>query len=149
MAAPPSAKLDLPFETDDEILDLVAQFEACRWPCQRWTHRAHLAVATFYLTRHPFPEALIRMREGIQTYNRVCCKPDGYHETITVVFLTLIHDFLATQTQACSLATTVADLFARFDSKAPFTYYSHELLTSAAAKRSFIQPDLKPLTSAS
>jgi hypothetical protein len=146
MPEPCPAKLDLPFETDEQILDLVAQFEACRWPCERWTHRAHLAVAAFYLTLHSFPEALIRMRQGIQAYNRVCCQPDGYHETITVVFLTLVQNFLATHTEPRPLAATVADLFARFDSKAPLTYYSPDRLSSAAAKKAWLEPDLKPLT---
>jgi hypothetical protein len=145
MSVPRSAKHDLPLQTDEEILDLVAQFEACRWPYERWTHRAHLAVATVYLSRHSFPEALIRMREGIQAYNRACGDPDGYHETITVVFLTLIRNFLAAHSKPHSLAATVADLFAHFDTKSPLTYYSPERLSSPAAKHGWLEPDLKPL----
>jgi hypothetical protein len=145
MSAPPKAKLDIPFQTDEEILDLVTRFEACRWPYERWTHRAHLAVATVYLSRHSFPEALIRMRDGIQAYNRACGDPDGYHETITVVFLTLIHNFLDAHPEPRSLTASVADLFAHFDTKSPLAYYSPERLSSPAAKHNWLEPDLKPL----
>ncbi len=32
-------KLDLPFTSDAEVIDMVARFEACTWPYPRWTHR--------------------------------------------------------------------------------------------------------------
>jgi len=145
MSVPRPAKLDLPFQTEEEILDLVAQFEGCRWPYERWTHRAHLAVAAVYLSRHSFPEALNRIRDSIQAYNRTCGDPDGYHETITVVFLTLIYNFLAAHSEPRSLTATVAELFAHFNPESPLTYYSPERLSSPAAKQHWVEPDLKPL----
>jgi hypothetical protein len=38
-------KIDVPFKSDDEITQLVARFESCTWPYERWTHRAHIAIA--------------------------------------------------------------------------------------------------------
>jgi arginase len=145
MPASPRPKLDIPFQTDEEILDLVTQFEACRWPYERWTHRAHLAVAALYLAQYPFADALARIRQNIQAYNRACGDPNGYHETITVVFLRLIHNFLATNPEPRSLTATVAELFARFDTKTPLAYFSPERLSSPIAKQRWIEPNLKPL----
>jgi hypothetical protein len=142
-------KHDIPFSSDDQILDLVAQFEACRWPYERWTHRAHLAVATVYLTQYTFPDALARIRQNIQAYNRTCGDPDGYHETITVFFLTLASRFLAANRDSTSLAHTVESLVDRFDAKTPLEYYSADLLSSPAAKKRYIEPDLKPLPTSS
>ena len=43
------AKTDPPFTSDAEIAELVRLFESCELPGERWTHRAHLAVAASYL----------------------------------------------------------------------------------------------------
>src|SRR5687767_10729265 len=89
-------KIDIPFTDDAEIATLVEQFEQSRWPYERWTHRAHLAVAAFYLRTLPLAEATERMRFHIQQYNRTCGDPNGYHETITVLFMRLMHHRLQT-----------------------------------------------------
>ena len=45
--------------TDEELL---SAFEGLTLPLAQWTHRAHVRVAFTYLRRHPFEEALGRMR---------------------------------------------------------------------------------------
>src|SRR5262249_4118704 len=87
MSAP---KPDPPFTSDSEIADLVRLFESCELPGERWTHRAHLAVAATYLRRYPLSEATDRVRLPIQRYNASRGNRIGYHETITVVFMRLV-----------------------------------------------------------
>src|SRR5262245_12783295 len=145
MAVTRRAKIDTPFRTDEEIIELVQKFEECRWPYERWTHRAHLAVAAAYLTEHPFEVALSRIRDNIQAYNRTCGDADGYHETITVFFLRLVSNFLKTDRDNRSLAAAVDQLFLHCDMTTPLEYYSHERLWSPDARRQWIEPDLKPL----
>jgi hypothetical protein len=77
--------------TDDEHLQA---FENLILPFPQWTHRAHVKIAFTYLHRHPFEEALIRMRDGVKSYNArnaVTESPNsGYNETTTHAFLHLI-----------------------------------------------------------
>src|SRR5262249_25913485 len=129
---------------DEEIFDLVAQFEKCTWPYKRWTHRAHLAVAAAYLRKYSLAEATERMRRGIQLYNRTCGDPDGYHETITIPFMHLIFHRLHALSDKQSLARFVDKLFAQFPLCSLLAYYSAECLWSPTAKAGWVPPDLMP-----
>ncbi len=60
--------------SDDELLE---QFEGCTLPFAQWTHRAHVKVAYLYLRKHPFNEALAKLRTGIQRYNAANKVVDG------------------------------------------------------------------------
>jgi hypothetical protein len=77
--------------TDDE---LVEAWERLSLPFDQWTHRAHVKVALTYLKRHPFPEALAKMRSGVKAYNARHEVPEnatrGYNETTTHAFMHLI-----------------------------------------------------------
>ena len=142
----PRPKLDIPFSSDEEILNLVSQFEARSWPYERWTHRAHLAVAIVYLNQLSFSEALARVRKNIQAYNRASGgDPDGYHETITVFFLSIVAAHLSQSGHTTSLHDIVNRLFDLYDMKTLAEYYSSDRLWSAQAKSSWLEPDLKPL----
>src|SRR5436190_12331793 len=144
MTSSGAKKLDIPFRTDAEILDLVTQFEACRWPYERWTHRAHLAVAAVYLKRVSFSDALTRIRQNIQTYTHPH-NPGGYHETITVLFMSLVSAYLRENGYGQTLTATVDQLFHLYDMKTPLEFYSPARLWSADAKEKWIEPDLKAL----
>jgi hypothetical protein len=145
MARQTRLKRDIPFATDAQIAELVEKFEACTWPYERWTHRAHLAVATHYLTRLPFEEALARIRNNIQQYNRTCGDPDGYHETITVFFMRFVQRHLHDQSGAIALADIVEELFRNYGMGCLLTYYSAERLWSADARTRWLEPDVRPL----
>ncbi|HEX4609825.1 MAG TPA: hypothetical protein VH092_16625 [Urbifossiella sp.] len=129
-------------DTDAAVADLVARFEGCTWPFPQWTHRAHLAVAVSYLRQFPFPAALDRAREQIQHYNRTCGTADGYHETITVVFMRVVAAYLARHPDA-GPARAVAELAGTCDMAWLKRHYSAERLGRAEAKTAFIDPDLR------
>ena len=69
----------------------LSQFEQRTLPFDQWTHRAHVKVAYLYLSKHPLPEALDRMRTGILAYNAANDVPQtdtvGYNETQLQEFL--------------------------------------------------------------
>src|SRR4051812_16659654 len=96
-----------PRAADAEIEELVTAFEECRLPYPQWTHRAHLAVALVYLTRYRFANALDRARIHINLYNHTRGKPDGYHETITVLHMRRAAQYLAEQVEPPSLAAAL------------------------------------------
>lgn len=143
--SPKPAKIDLPFADDAEIAVMVELFEQCRWPYERWTHRAHLALAVHYLSRHPYEDALALVRANIQMYNRTCGDADGYHETITVLFLRRVARALAERHDGDTFVAVVDRLCRCCDMRWLLRYYSPGRLRSAAAKASWLEPDLRPL----
>ena len=53
------------YNDPEEIEALVASFEACAIPKDGFSHRSHLAVATYYLHTSTPEAALDKMREGL------------------------------------------------------------------------------------
>jgi len=130
---------------DAEIEELVTAFEECRLPYPQWTHRAHLAVAVVYLTRYRFATALDRARVHINLYNHTRGKADGYHETITVLHMRRVAQYLAEQIEPPSLVAAL-DAVTELCAKGwTARYYSPQRLGSAEAKAGWVEPDLEPL----
>lgn len=137
------AKVDTPFTSDADIDHLVELFESCRLPYERWTHRAHLAVAVHYVRRYPFQEALERTRSGIRRYNESRGDFTGYHETITVLFVRLVmHEW--NQALLANAAEFVNEISTRRPLNDLLNFYSAELLWSDAARAGWVEPDLRP-----
>lgn len=135
-------KIDEPFTSPEAIAEMVRLFESCELPYERWTHRAHLAVAASYLQHYPQSQALERVRVNIQKYNLTRGDPKGYHETITVLFMKRVareitgsadlHDVVNKLNDCCRLSWLLE-------------YYSAALLWSAEARATFVEPDRKPI----
>ena len=135
--------------TDDELLNAWAD---CTLPLAQWTHRAHVRVAFTLLRRHPFGEALARMREGIQAYNRHHDVPEsptsGYNETTTHAFLHLVAATMSAYSAA--LPTPDADSFCDAHPQlqtrhALRLFYSPQRRMDPRAKAEFLEPDLAAL----
>ena len=137
-------KIDAPFETDAEVEAMVERFEQLTWPYERWTHRCHLAVAVVFLSRFGYDEAVERVRRGIDRYNRERGDPDGYHETITLLFLRRVAADLRDR-DGIGLARRVEELSHVLTSRWPLAYYSAERLWSDEARRGWVDPDLREL----
>jgi hypothetical protein len=134
----------------------LAAFEAGRLARSAWTHDAHVLVAWLYLNRSPFPEALEKVRTGIQKLNAAyaranaarCApaknKPAGYHDTITVAFVRLIAARRTPSEDFHKFRDRNPDLFDRSLS-ALRVHYTKKLLFSAKARKAFVEPDRKEL----
>ena len=111
---------------------LAAAFVACTLPKAEWTHQAHLRVGLWHRLRMPAGEALDALRDRIRRYNEatggVNSDTDGYHETITRVYVRLIDGFVVaadtTRDEAISPTT---------DCSARRPYTAAGLLTVASA----------------
>src|SRR5690348_2870900 len=136
---------------DDEAF--MAAFEGGTWPFEKWHHREHIRVAYLYLCRFSYPEALDRMRSGIQALNRahkVPERPDrGYHETITHAWMRLTHQALRDFGQSESSEVFLSRHPVLTSKDSLLVYYTKDRLMSQEARREFIEPDLKPLPEAS
>jgi hypothetical protein len=141
---PFDVRRDEPFADDAAVAAMVVEFEACRWPFVRWTHRCHLAAAAWYLQTFPYDEALVKVRDGIQRYNRACGTGDGYSETITQLYLKLLRSRL--DRAAGEPLVSIVDELARTHPMAWVRQlYSSELLASRAAIDGWAAPDRGPL----
>ena len=126
--------------SDEEFL---AAFENGSLPFEQWTHPAHVRVAYLYASAHPMPEAVARMRSGIQSYNRAHDRPEsvtqGYHETITAAFMMLVcaaHCRTGPHGSADEFCRSHPELL---DKSVLSAYFSSERLMTAEAKREFAE----------
>ena len=134
-----------PFESDKEIIDLVRKFESCEIHPADFRHYQHVTVALWYLREFPYEVASDTMRAGIQKLAAAYGKM-GYHETITVFWLIVVNNFLATDDPAESICELANRLMALCDDKNLIKeYYSEALLASPEAKLRWIAPDLNTL----
>jgi hypothetical protein len=134
----------------DQLRDLVARFQERTLTHAEWTHSAHVAVGTWYVHQYGASDALVRLRREIPRLNDVHGTPNsdmrGYHETITQAYVRLIAATLTTHpcADAAAAVRIVMDgPLAR--SSALLDYYSRGLLMSVAARRGWVDPDLRAL----
>ncbi len=118
-------------------------------PKAEWTHAAHFAAA-FWLLRRPDTNALRDMPGFIRAYNEATGVPNtdsgGYHETITVASLRAARSWLEARPRAslhAALEELLASSFGRSDWL--LAHWTRPVLFSVAARRGWIEPDLKPL----
>src|SRR5215470_15970658 len=138
------------FGAFEEIENLIREFESGALPRDQWDHKAHLTIACWYLVRYPEPEAARRIRKGIQRYNKsagiVTTRENGYHESITMFWVSMVKNFLRNATLECSIVGLINNLVDRYGNKRlPYEYYSRDLLMSLEARLNRVEPDLKPL----
>jgi hypothetical protein len=118
-------------------------------PKPEWTHAAHFAAALWVLTR-PDMDAAADMPPLIRAYNEATgvanTDTEGYHETITLASLRAARHWLDARPGA-SLANALESLLASAYGKSNWllAHWSREALFSVAARRSWLDPDLKPL----
>lgn len=136
------------FATDREFEQFIAAFESLTLPKPRWTHPAHLAVALWYLSRETPERALVIVRHNIRAYNTsvgtVNDDYNGYHETLTQLFLRGVSAHVAQHSQVPlreSLTALLRSPMGRSDW--PLRFYSKDRLFSIAARRDWIEPDFE------
>jgi hypothetical protein len=137
------------FTSDTEIERIGRGLLERSLPKVEWTHAAHFAAA-FWLVRRPDMHALSDMPALIRAYNEATGVPNtdtgGYHETITISSLRATYAWLAARPNMASyeaLNELLADEYGRSDWL--LTYWSKPLLFSVTARRTWVEPDLRPL----
>jgi hypothetical protein len=131
-----------------EFDDLGARFEACAIPAKEWTHAAHLVVGLWHVHRYGAEDALRRLRSGIRRLNEshggVNSETDGYHETITVAYVSLLAQYLESRGTDVSLEMHATRLLAGplAAKDVLFTFYSRDRLMSTSARMGWLDPDL-------
>lgn len=141
-----------PIRAGDAVTDEMARriFEGVTTrtlPRPEWTHQAHLVFATALLDAEGLNGAEEKAPSCIRAYNESVGGANddtqGYHHTITLLFLRHIDGFIspfrsdplgarATRLLVSPLAAT----------DYPLRFYSRERLFSVEARRGWIEPDL-------
>jgi hypothetical protein len=137
------------FTNAQEIEAFIRDFEARNMDKSRWTHNAHLLVGLWYLTCCSPDEALSIVRQRIRGFNEAVGTANtdnsGYHETLTRLFLHGIAAHIIAnpnESLPSSLAILLQSPLAHKDW--PLSFYSRERLFSVAARREWLEPDLRP-----
>ena len=130
---------------------LAARFTALTLPKDEWTHAAHLTVGAWHVDRYGPVEALTLLRDGIRRLNEshgnINTATDGYHETITAAYVTLLAAYVEACPLGLPLSTRVEHLLAGplAGRDMLLTFYSRERLMSVEARARWVEPDLAPL----
>ena len=140
-----------PFHSDAEIAHLGEGLLARTLSREEWTHEAHLAATTYLLLKRPDVDLDARLPDIIRSFNEsvggVNSDTEGYHETITRVFLHGVRLFLAEADPSEPLHELVNELLLSPMGRRdwPLRFYSRERLFSVEARRAFVAPDLAAL----
>lgn len=136
--------------TSDSQIDRIGRGLIDRsLPKVEWTHAGHFAAA-FWLLRQPDMEPLRAMPGLIRAYNEATGVPNtdsgGYHETITMASLRAARAWL--EARPCAPLHEALNELLAGDYGRPdwlLVYWSKPLLFSVLARRSWVEPDLRPL----
>jgi hypothetical protein len=142
------------FTSDAEVAHIGEGLLACSLPRSQWTHEAHLAATTYLLLRrsevdldHALPGLIRRYNESVGGVNS---DSEGYHETITRVYLHGVRLFLSEADLQEPLWKLVnALLLSPMGMRDwPLRFYSRGRLLSVEARLKFVTPDIAnlPLT---
>jgi hypothetical protein len=136
------------FHSDDEIEHLGEGLLARTLKREEWTHEAHLAATTYLLLKRPdidldkeLPGIIRRFNESVGGVNS---DTEGYHETITRVFLRGVRIFLAEADPKEPLYELVNELLLSPMGRRdwPLRFYSPQRLFSVEARREWVPPDI-------
>ena len=139
------------FESDAEVAHIGEGLLARTLLRAEWTHEAHLAATTYLLLKRPdidldkeLPLIIRRFNESVGGVNS---DSEGYHETITRVFLHGVRLFLEEADVRAPLHELVNDLMLSPMGRRdwPLRFYSPQRLFSVEARRQFVEPDLRTL----
>ena len=139
------------FTSDAEITRIGEGLLVRDLPRADWTHEAHLAATTYLLTRRPDIDIDQALPGIIRAYNEsvggVNDDTQGYHETITRLFLHGARLFLAEADVDEPLHELVNELLLSPMGRRdwPLRFYSAERLFSVEARRHFVPPDIAAL----
>jgi hypothetical protein len=119
-----------------------------------WTHEAHLAACLYILLERPnivperdLPDIIRRFNESVGGVND---ETQGYHETITQLYIRGVRAFLARTQAHVPLVEKVNALLQAEEGRRdwPLRFYSPERLFSKEARLGWVEPDLASLAAA-
>jgi hypothetical protein len=140
------------FASDADVVHVGEGLISRTLPRAEWTHEAHLAATAYLLLRRPDIDVDRELPGLIRRYNEsvggVNSDSQGYHETITRVFVAGVRLFLEEADPNEPLHELVNELLLSPMGHRdwPLRFYSQNRLFSVEARRQFVEPDLRALS---
>jgi hypothetical protein len=106
-------------------------------------HREHVRMAFEMLRRHDFAETVLYFSRALRSMARQAGKPQAFHQTLTIAFLSLIAERLdgGQWEDFSAFARDNPDLL---DKGMLARWYRPERLASERARRTFLLPEPAP-----
>ena len=127
----------------DEDRAQLLRFERGEFDAHQFAHREHLRMAFAMLRAYDFAEAAFRYSRALRVMLERVARPQGFHQTITIAFLSLIAERLAARDYA-DFESFVSDNGDLLDKSALGRWYRPKRLGSDAARSTFLLPDMLP-----
>jgi hypothetical protein len=133
------------YQTEEQIEDVVRDFESCTTDKSDFKHQHHLTVAVSYLRELTLEQAINKMREALLRFvDHHQVDRRKYNETITVFWFQIVAEAMRTMpanVRGVEQCNRVIERFSNAD--LALNYYSRDLLFSERAREEFVEPDLK------
>ncbi len=120
--------------------DFLRALESCELPEQEFGHAGHVRAAYLCLRTADFAGALGRVSRAIRAYATYMGKPERYHETMTVAYVSVIQQHMVERGDGGDWATFARDNPGLLDKNLLARFYPAELLKSDAARKIFLLP---------
>ena len=134
---------------DDEAIRHVGEgMLVCTLPKAEWTHEAHIATCAWLILERPdiaperdLPRLIRRYNESVGGVNS---DSEGYHETITQVYIAAVRAALP-RSEGRPLTERVNTLLREPEGRRdwPLRFYTPERLFSPEARLGWVEPDLQ------
>ena len=121
-------------------------FEAQQIEPAAFGHAAHVRLAYVYRCEHPVDGAVARMKASLLAFlAHLGAEPSKYHETITRAWVMAVDHFMR-QSGPCGSYADFARIHPQLlDSRIMLSHYSADVLFSAEARRTFVEPDVQAI----
>ena len=129
---------------DEEFL---SQFENCTLPKEYFKHKNHLRIAWLYLIKYDLNQAIDKVTAGILRYATSLGAAVIYHETLTRAWIHLVNQAMRQDGHGKTggnFEQFITQHAYLLDKTLPNQFYSSKQLDSEQARRSWVEPDLKP-----
>jgi hypothetical protein len=103
-------------------------------------HREHVRMAFMMLRLYDFPESVLHYSRALRIMTARAGKPEAFHQTVTIAFLSLIAERLEGG-QWDDFAAFTRDNPDLLDKRAVARCYRPERLASERARRTFLLPE--------
>lgn len=141
-----------PLPADENgIVTFITAFEEGTLPKEQWTHAAHILTGAWYVHTLGEEAALVRMRERVSAFNLAAggmnTATAGYHESVTVFWIKLLAS-LHRQSAGMPPGRFAWHAVERFaaDRRPLQEFYSYDVVASVEARRTWVPPDLRPIS---
>jgi hypothetical protein len=139
--------------TEAELDAFLAAFETGTLPKEEFTHAGHLTAGACYVHMLDEAAAIGHMRLCVRRFNEAVggrnTETSGYHETITVFWIKALAAVRGTHPALDRAEFTALAVQAYRDRRDIFRdFYDFDVLASIEARRSWIEPSVKPIIAA-